>query len=285
MWRKTMTTVCGLLLSLASSGCIVVIADVDGWEEHSRAKVTNTEERTFETTGVGGLDVETHNGSVTFNGQSGEGAGQVTITKIARGSDQEEAQAAMDAIEVYVEPKGDAVQLGWRWKNHKKRNWSADVNFDIKAPGRMHLDVETHNGEIKVAGVTGDVDIETHNGEINVNAAGKSLEAESHNGEINAVFAGTSIDLSSHNGEVTADLSRCAQVTGSVTSHNGAVQVSVGTGTSASLEARSSNGGIDCEAPLTDMKKSRRSLDGTLGSGGGKLEIETHNGAIAIKGS
>lgn len=285
MWRKTMTAACGLLLSLASSGCIVVIADVDDWEGHSRSKATTSEERTFETSGVTGVDVETHNGSVRYDGQSGDGAGQVTITKVARGSTQEQADAAMNAIEVFVEPKGDTVQLGWRWKTLKKRNWSADVSFDIKAPGHMNLDVETHNGEINVAGVTGDVDIETHNGEINVNTGGKALEAESHNGEINAVFAGTSVELSSHNGEVTADLSRCAAVTGSVTSHNGAVQISVGAGTSASLEARSNNGGIDCEAPLTDMKKSKRSLDGKLGSGGGKLEIETHNGAIAIKGS
>lgn len=280
-----MTGVFGVLLSLASSGCIVVIADGNNWEGHSKAKVTTSEERTFESNGVSGVDVETHNGSVSFDGQSGDGAGQVTVTKITRGTTQEEAEAAMNAIEVFVEPKGDTIQLGWRWKTLKKRNWSADVSFDIKAPGRMNLDVETHNGEIKIAGVNGDVDIETHNGEINVSTGGKALEAESHNGEINAVFAGTRVELSSHNGEVTADLSRCATVTGSVTSHNGAVQVSVGAGTSASLEARSNNGGIDCEAPLTDMKKSKRSLDGKLGSGGGKLEIETHNGAIAIKGS
>lgn len=280
-----MTAAFGLLLSLASSGCIVVIADVDDWESNHRAKVTATEERTFEPSGVSAVDVETQNGSVTFDGQAGDGAAQVTVTKIGRGTTQEEAQAAMDAIEVYVEPNGGTVQLGWRWKTHKKRNWSGEVSFDIKAPGRLNLDVETHNGEIKVAGVTGDADIETHNGEINVNAAGKTLDAESHNGEINVVFAGSSVDISTHNGEVTADLSRCSAVTGSVTSMNGAVNVSVGTATSATLEARTHNGGIDCVAPLTDMKKSKHGLDGKLGSGGGKLEIETHNGAIAIKGS
>lgn len=278
-----MTGVCGLMLSLASTGCIVVIADVDGWDGKPRSKVTVSEERTFETTGVTGVEVETHNGTVSFDGQPNDGAGQVTITKIAYGSSTEEAEAAMNAIEVTVEPKGDTVEMSWRWKTLKKRNWSADVSFAIKAPGRLNFDVETHNGEVKIGGANGGVEVETHNGEINVSASGPALEAETHNGAINAVFAGASIELSSHNGEVVADLSRCSAVTGSVTSHNGGVRVSVGKSTSADLEARTNNGGIDCDAALTDMKKTKGSLDGKLGTGGGKLEIETRNGAIAIK--
>ena len=274
----------GLMLSLLSSGCIVVIADVDGWDGGGpRVNVIATEERTFETNGVSAVDIETHNGSITFDGQAGGGAGQVTITKKAGGRTKEEADAAMENIEIVFEPKGDTFQMGWRWKLPRKRGWNGDVSFAVKGPAELNLSTETHNGPITVAGVVGAVEVESHNGEIKVNSSGKSLEVEAHNGEINAVYAGPSVSLSAHNGEITADLSGCREVTGDVTSHNGDVRVSVGKDTSATVEARTSNGGIDCSAPLSDVRKSRRSLDGKLGAGGGKLEVETHNGAIAIR--
>lgn len=274
----------GLMLSLMSSGCIVVIADVDGWDGGGpRVNVTTTEERTFETNGVSAVDIETHNGSITFDGQAGGGAGQVTITKKAGGRTQEEADQAMAAIEIVFGQKGDVFEMGWRWKTPRKRYWNGDVSFAVKGPGQLDLDAETHNGPITVAGAVGAVEIESHNGEIKVNAAGKSLDVEAHNGEINAVYSGPSISMNAHNGQIIADLSGCRDVTGEVSSHNGDVRISVGKDTSTTLAARTSNGGIDCSAPLSDMKSSRRSLDGKLGSGGGKLEVETHNGAIAIK--
>jgi len=274
----------GLMLSLASSGCIVVIADVDDWEGWGKRVTTaTTEERSFETNGISAVNIETHNGSITFDGQTDGGAGQVTITKKAGGRTQDEADAAMEAIELVFEPKGDTFEMSWRWKTPRKRGWNGDVSFAVRSPGHLDLSTETHNGPITVAGATGAVEVESHNGEIKVNASGKSLEIEAHNGEIEAIYSGPSVTLNAHNGAITADLSGCREVTGDVSSHNGDVRVSVGKETSATVEARTDNGGIECSAPLSDLKKSRRSLGGKLGAGGGKLEVETHNGAIAIR--
>jgi len=279
-----MITGFGLMLSLVSSGCIVVIADVDEWEgSGKRVYTTTSEERSFETSGISALDIETHNGSITFDGQADGGAGQVTITKKAGGRTQAEAEAAMAAIEVVFQPKGDTFEMSWRWATPRKRGWSGDVSFAVKGPGSLNLDTETHNGPITISGASGKVDIESHNGEIKVTASGKALEVEAHNGAIDAVYSGPSVTLSAHNGAITADLSGCADVTGDVSSHNGDVQITVGQGTSAAVHARTSNGGIECSAALAESKTSRGRLDGKLGSGGGKLDIETQNGAIAIK--
>ncbi|MEK7757243.1 MAG: hypothetical protein AAB385_08525, partial [Planctomycetota bacterium] len=63
----------------------------------------------------------------------------------------------------------------------------------------------------------------------------------------------------------------------------GAVRVAVGKNTAATLQCQTHNGGIDCDAPLSDAQKSRGELTGKLGAGGPSLGVVTHNGSIRVK--
>jgi DUF4097 and DUF4098 domain-containing protein YvlB len=125
--------------------------------------------------------------------------------------------------------------------------------------------------------------VTTHNGSVQAKARGGKLWAETHNGRIEATYAGGDIKLLTHNGRIVASLDGCEKVQGSITTHNGGVDVGLGETTAAELEARTQNGAINCDVPLNAARASHGTFSGTIGQGGGKLDVTTHNGSIRIK--
>ena len=81
---------------------------------------------------------------------------------------------------------------------------------------------------------------------------------------------------------MTADLTACHTIEGKIRTHNGGVEIDLGEAASLELSTRTHNGGIRCKLPLKDGCVSRHRLSGTIGEGGGKLDVVTHNGGIRI---
>lgn len=279
MSRMRILGIAAILPALACNGCIIVGIS---WGGPSHWTESQTQRLELDTANLSALEVRTHNGSIAFSGQSD--AAYVEVTTKAGGCSVEDAENALDAIDVYVEPAGAGVQrVGWRWSGLKAPTWRARVSFDIHGPGDIDLKANTHNGPIKVGGVAGDVNVVTHNGRINVESSAGKLYAQTHNGGISAVYAGDEVTLATHNGQIVADLTGCRAVDGSITTHNGSVEVAVGDSTSAKLTCRAHNGGIRCSVPLVESEIKRRRLTGTIGTGEGRLSLTTHNGSVRIK--
>ena len=275
----------GVLLTLSTSGCIVINGGGCSWGTGSSVWTEATEQRSIDTAGLTALQVRTHNGEIRFDGQpAGSGPGVVTITKKAGGITMADAEAAIAALDAFVEPIGDGtLRIGWRWKGIRRSTWNADVSYAITAPESLRLDAETHNGVVEAANAANDVRLVTHNGRIKVASRNGELHAETHNGAINATYEGDALTLITHNGSITADLSRCGSVRGDVATHNGAVELIVGEQTSADLNCDTHNGRISFDTPITVSKSGRTTLEGRLGAGGQPLDIVTHNGSIRIK--
>ncbi len=273
------------LASMLAAGCIISADGRCVWSCPPAVWTESTAEIAFDPKGLTAMEVRTHNGKIDFSGQpSGTSSGIATVQKRARGLTLADAEAAMEAIDVYSERSADGVQrLGWRWKGVKNFNWQAQVSFSISAPGDLRLDAESHNGAVSAAGVVGEVRIVTHNGKVSVASQEGALRAVTHNGRIDVDYAGPKITLVTHNGEINADLSGCGSVGGDITTHNGAVEIAVGASTSASLHAATDNGRISFDAPITSSSVERTRLEGVLGEGGDRLDIVTHNGSIQIK--
>jgi len=272
-------------IPICSSGCVVVVGDGGCWSWGGPSVWTEAvEERPIDTTGLAALEVRTHNGSIDFQSQPAGGNASVTITKKAAGINQADAEDALAAINVFVEPSGNGkTRIHWKWAVPKKARWRGDVSFAIRAPGNLYFDAETHNGAVAVAEVSGDVKVVSHNGKLKVRSSNGKLHAETHNGDVDATYAGSEVNLTTHNGEVSADLSQCSGVAGSITTHNGSVQIEVGGNTAATLVCATHNGRIDCNAPLSEANRTRHALTAKLGTGGPPLNVATHNGSIRIK--
>ncbi len=267
-----------------TSGCVVVIGAGCDWDHSPAVWTEETVQLKIETTGLTALEVRTHNGEIEFTGQQVGTPATATVRKKAGGSSGEDAREALAAIEIISEHSSSGEQeLGWRWKGVKKSRWAADVAFAIQAPGTLRFDAETHNGAVTANGVVGDTMIVTHNGKVVVDAKDGKLHAETHNGAIAATYSGPSVTLESHNGEIKADLRQSGKVRGDITTHNGAIELSVGAGTAADLIAETDNGRVNFEGPITVGAADKSRLEGKLGAGGDRLELTTHNGSINIK--
>ena len=273
-----------VLLLLPLAGCVVVVgtASCSGptiWTDPV------VEERSIDVASLTGLEIRTHKGSITFEAQpAGSATGRVTVTKKGGGMTPSDAEEALEAMDVFIEPPGDGTQrIGWRWNGIKDSTWRAKVSFDVHAPGNIDLAGNTHNGHIKINNVVGDVRATSHNGRINVKSSNGKLYAKTHNGRITAAYVGDDVTLLTHNGKVVADLDGCTAIDGRISAHNGNVEVVLSEQTSTFLKCRTSRGKIRCNVPLNDIEITRHKLTGAVGKGEGNLDVTTHNGSIRIK--
>lgn len=265
-------------------GCIAGSTAEGSWGVGiGHAWQTTTTDLTIEASGLTGLEVRTHNGTVSYDGGANSEI-KVAAKKTASGITSGQAQAALDAMEVYVEDTSDGrKKLAWRWSTPKSWNWGGGVSFEIDGPAGLGLDVETHNGSVSVGGVAGDVKAVTHNGSVVASSSDGSLIIETHNGRIEADYDGPSISLATSNGGVDADLSDCGSVAGDIVTNNGGVRVTVGAATATNVDCTTYNGGIHAGAGIDVQKSSRHRLEGTVGAGGSPLKVRTHNGGIRLK--
>lgn len=141
-----------------------------------------------------------------------------------------------------------------------------EVDFTVRVPAGVRLEGSTVNGGIEVAGLRSPVFASTVNGDVRI-ATSAFAEASTVNGDIDArVGAGT----------LTEDLS--------FSTVNGSIDLAAPAGLNAELEASTVNGEIDSDFEVTVRRsRSRQSMRGTLGSGGGDLDLTTVNGRIRLR--
>ena len=93
----------------------------------------------------------------------------------------------------------------------------------------------------------------------------------------------TYVDLT--NGEVGGRVSLAADGVIDVSTVNGAVRLDIPVDTSARFSAGVVNGTIDMSnLTLRDSTSTRKSLQGTLGNGRGRIALGTVNGGIRVSG-
>lgn len=135
------------------------------------------------------------------------------------------------------ERRGATLELVAEWSERRDDDWQAKVDFVVTVPARLAAHLESRNGDLAITGLRGAVDIETHNGDIVIRAACGRIRAESHNGTIECCADGQPIDLSTHNGDLKF-ATAAASVSGSITSHNGDIELDLPSGANGTIEGR-----------------------------------------------
>ncbi|MFK7956256.1 MAG: DUF4097 domain-containing protein [Lysobacterales bacterium] len=174
---------------------------------------------------------------------------------------------------VKVKVKADASHLRINTVHSKSNSWwgSSDggsVSYEMKVPmGARLRSVETVNGSIEIVGVSGEVDAETVNGSIEVR--GVSSDAK----------------LSTVNGRVEAQLDRLqSDQRVSLESVNGQILVYLPDDADVEIRAETVHGSLRNDFGLpVDKGMVGKDLRGRLGSGGGRLTLDTVNGSISIR--
>jgi len=230
------------------------------------ASVTEEETFSFNLNDGGRFSISNVNGSIVVTGGAGD---TVEIVATKKADNQEE----MDKIEIDISSSADEIvvetELG------KSNGWfsrgsnSGSVRYEVMVPFNTRLDsVETVNGDLNISGVSGDVAAETVNGDLDVTDLAGDVDLSTVNGGIEAVFSRLNeqqrVKIETVNGRVTVNLPEDADV---------------------EVSADTLNGGINARdfGLETDKGFVGSDLNGKIGDGSARLNIDTVNGAIKIR--
>lgn len=141
-----------------------------------------------------------------------------------------------------------------------------EVRFEVRVPRGVRFVGRTVNGRVVARALRGDVTARTVNGAIRVSTTGAAA-AHTVNGSIEAEM-GTVSGAGPYRFETV----------------NGSITLTLPEGAGADVEARTLNGGISTDFPLTVQGRfGPRSLEGTIGGGGPELRLRTTNGSIELR--
>lgn len=141
------------------------------------------------------------------------------------------------------------------------------VDFEVRIPAGTRFVGKTVNGSIDTSALDGDVRVYTVNGGIAVSDS-RTVAAETVNGAIEA-----SMTQSEWDGTLA------------LTTVNGSIELALPESINATVTAETVNGSLSSDFPLTVQSGRRwgpRKLEGTIGTGGGRLQLETVNGGIQL---
>ena len=214
-------------------------------------------------------------------------AGEVALIATARDEDEEEAgepdaahrgmrRIPNDALGLEAEEKDNRVSIG-------TEAWHQPIDLRIEVPAASSVEVSTVNdGEIEVAGLSGELVLHNTNGGITVRDVTGPVNASTVNGDVKVVFG--------------RNLAAAAMAFSTL---NGDVDLTLPSDASANVVLRSDNGDVysDFDVALerkparveSESKKGRfriavaKDLSGKIGAGGPELFLKTFNGDIALR--
>jgi DUF4097 and DUF4098 domain-containing protein YvlB len=153
----------------------------------------------------------------------------------------------------------------------RDRWWA--VSYEIRAPRRSDLVLETVNGPLTVENVSGRMQLDAVNGPLSLEAVGGDVQARTRNGPLHVRLEGTQWEGRGLDAETT----------------NGPVVVEVPEGFNAELEAGTHNGPMDLGFPVTVQGRigggRMRHIRTTLGRGGPVIRAVTTNGPAVLRRS
>lgn len=230
------------------------------------ASVTEEETFSYKLDDGGRFSLSNVNGSVVVTGGDGD---SVEIIATKKADNQED----LDKIEIEISHSADEIvvetELGEsnRWFSHG--NNSGSVKYEVIVPVSTHLDsVETVNGSVNISGVSGKV------------------VAESVNGDLEVSDLAGDVGLSTVNGSIEAEFTRLEdQQRVNMETVNGRVSIDLPENANADISADTLNGGINASDFGLETEKGfvGSDLNGKIGNGGARLNIDTVNGSIKIR--
>lgn len=146
-------------------------------------------------------------------------------------------------------------------------NATAEVDYVVRVPPGVNVDVLTITGPIDVSGATGAVQAHTVSGSVRATAYTAPMELQSVNGDVTATIDSLhnpgDIDLETVNGSVVATLPASLD---------------------AALKMSTVSGQVTSDFPAAvPTKDEPREVTATLGNGGRRVEISTVHGSVVLR--
>lgn len=227
---------------------------------------------------------QTHNGAIKLSGTEIASC-DLTVTITARADTQENAQKLAEAVNIRLQPVNNGLKFIIE-KPSPLVNKYVGVAIEGTIPNKADLDLTTHNGAVDLTNITGNTKAVTHNGAVTCRNTSGSSNLTTHNGKITCSDVAGDLQLKTHNGGINAAYSPTAAPPKSIdaVTHNGSILLKPPAGFTGQVDLSTHNGSITTNLPIMIAGEiSKNSIKGNIGSGDGKLRLETHNGSISIE--
>ncbi len=175
---------------------------------------------------------------------------------------------ALDRLEIEVEGEGRRVDVRTRFRGLGWWGSGGEVEYRLRVPETADVEAETVNGMVRIESLAGDAHAKTVNGGVRVDDCEGAVEAGTVNGHVEV-----------HYGDVSGGKEH------DFATVNGAVDVYLPSDVEGRFSARTVNGSIKTDFPLTvhGMKVvGPKWVDETIGKGGAEFSFNTVNGSIGI---
>ena len=262
--------------------------------DSQRASDTERITRTVRLGAGGDVQISNIAGDITITRGGGNDV-VVEAIKTSRARTAEEAKAALTLVEVEITERGGRVDIRARYPRNNEerrtnRNLNVSVAFNITAPERARINLNTISGDVSVSDIKGDLSLEAISGAIRIGNAGRVSKAKTVSGLVEisdttvegmmdvSTISGTMLlrnvkaaqaDLGSISGDITIDRLQCDRVdaqsiSGTLVlngplvpggrydlgSHSGQVHVNISGETGFEVEASSFSGSVRSDLPL-----------------------------------
>ena len=226
----------------------------------AHAQVSQEFHRTVSLPANGRVSLDNVNGNVEITGWS---RNEVQIDAVKQARDQQR----LDEARIEVETGSDSVKIHTQYPRDHTNNNPASVNYTLHVPQNARLDgISLVNGSLTVEKMTAEVDAKLVNGKAHIRDLSGEANISSVNGSIDANYA---------------SLNNVREI--KLKSVNGSIELGLPGSPNAEVKASTVNGSIKTDFPLTVQGAfSGRSLSGTLGSGGTRIELSNVNGSMHI---
>ncbi len=227
------------------------------------ARMNRENVQTFPLAADGRLSLENVNGDVIIEAWDRD---EVSVETLIRAKTQE----SLDEVEVVIDAGADRIRIETVYPERRRRKHeAASVDYTIRMPRGASIDgLELVNGSLTVSGIAGGVEAELVNGRAEARELGGDVKIETVNGSL----------------EVTLATLEAGQ-TVTLESVNGSLELAIPGYADADVEAETVHGRIknDFGLEAEDGRWVGSSLQGTLGRGGARIELENVNGSITLR--
>ncbi|MCJ7812033.1 DUF4097 domain-containing protein [bacterium] len=254
-----------------------VLALVIGCAEISfSATVTKEFRQNFLLQQGGDVVVENINGNISIESWDRDSV-EVFAEIEVKAENRRDAEEFIEEVHIEIGYQADRLSVGPNYPKSEGGNsildWifgrtkpQVNIQFWIKIPSIMNLNLESVNGQIAVESVKGSSVLRTTNGTIKANRMEGSVDGETVNGSLR-------INISEMSGEDEVVLHTT----------NGNIDLILPEDIEADVEASTVNGGISTDFPLeVQGKLNNKQLRGRIHGGGSLIELNTVNGSIRI---
>ena len=253
--------------SLAASGCVVGIVDLDESDGPWNKEATSVVHRTMPVSSQRGILVLGVNGNVCVLGVDGAMEVSIRATKRVLSNSIADAEAHLSDIKVRVLSTSNEIRVETDQPD-ESGNRTYAVDYEITVPADFSVVGVNGNGNMALEGVRSDADLKLANGNVTLERMVGSAWVALGNGNLRA-----SMSLPD-GGEIIFAVG------------NGTTVLTLQPDVSAELTARVGNGTISVSGlNLGNPVAGTNAFSATLGSGAGLIDLAVGNGHIQVKGS